>query len=145
MRGGHAPSLASRLVATGQSDVAKMGAAMGTMKITDEEFPAPDLAVGSKTGSVKSHPDDFFVQAVFRHATGDVGVVMLNRQFRLRAAEGPASAEVIGMEIMSDQARIRLINALQIAERFFKELQRFVIFQVADVLARNGIAAFSNA
>ena len=59
-----------------------MAAALEIEEIADEEFAAPDFAVGAVAGAIERHADYLAFDAVIRHAAGDVGVVVLDADGR---------------------------------------------------------------
>jgi hypothetical protein len=79
MRDRHSPRLANRLVAPRHADVSQMPHPMKCFVISDEKFSAPDRSIGTESGAIERHTDDRLVQAVLRHTTRHVGMVMLDR------------------------------------------------------------------
>ena len=51
-------------------------------QVADEKLAAPDRAVSTKSCTVECHPDDRLGKAMLRHATGHMGMVMLDRNGR---------------------------------------------------------------
>ena len=47
-------------------------------KIGDQELATPYLPIRAISGAIKRHTNYFVGEMVFRHATGNVGMVMLN-------------------------------------------------------------------
>ncbi len=55
-----------------------MAAALEMEKIADQEFAAPDLAVRSVARAIERHADHGALDAVIRHATRDVRMMVLH-------------------------------------------------------------------
>ncbi len=114
MRSRHAPALFCRAVSPGQRHITQMSAPFEPGVVANQKLAAPDPAVRPEPGAVECHADDLFPQAVLRHATRDVRMVMLNGELRFRPAHRPPRAQIVGMKIVRNQARRRLISALQV-------------------------------
>ena len=135
-----APRLAHGSVASGQRDVAKMRAPLEAGKIRHQEFPAPDLAVGAEAGSIERHADHLIGDSVLGHAACDVGVMVLHADlFDARHVERQLGAEVHGVKIVGHRHGRDPEQFFHALQRFLEEHQRFVVLQVADVLAQEGV------
>src|SRR3990172_2284090 len=92
--------------------------------VCNQKFAAPDRAVRSIAGAVKGNTDHelLTVQTVFGHARGDVGMVMLNGDaWRvMRNACCVASAEVIGVQVVSDDFGRDAEERLKMRDAFFE-------------------------
>src|SRR5690349_19494465 len=106
-------------------------------EISNQEFTAPDLAVGAETGAIEGDADHFAIQSVLGHATGDVRVMMLYADLALnRQIERELGAEIRGMQVVGHYARFDAEQRFHALQGFLVKAQRFVILQVADVLAQ---------
>ena len=65
-------------VRAGHGNVGQVRGALESVEIGDEDFAAPDFAVCAVAGAVERYADHSLGKVIFRHATGDVSVVMLN-------------------------------------------------------------------
>ena len=143
---GHAPGLADRRVTAGQRDVAQMRAPGELRVACDKEFAAPDAAVAAVARAVEGDANHLSAQVVLSHATGDVGVMMLNGEpaFNPRR-ERHARAPVSRMKIVGHCAWLYTEEALHPRQRLLEELLRLEVLKVADMLAQDGMASFGEA
>ena len=74
----HAPGLAHGGIAAGHGHVVEMSEAFEAVEPGNQNFPAPDAAVGAVAGAIEREADDRPLQTVLGHAAGDVGMMMLN-------------------------------------------------------------------
>src|ERR1039458_10269127 len=74
----HSPGLANRRGASGKWDIFKMTGALEARIAGEQRFAAPDSAIGAIPGSIEREADDSPVDGVFRHATGNMRVVVLH-------------------------------------------------------------------
>src|SRR4051794_12319791 len=83
---------------------------------------------------------------IFRHATGDVRVMMLhtdpsfNREFK-----GESRAHVSRMQIVRDRLRLHAKQLPQILECLLEKGERFVILEIADMLTDESVMIFGQA
>ena len=74
--------------------------------IAYQELASPDRPVGPITRAVERNADHRFVQVVFGHATGHVGVVMLDGKqphvFARRPLTRVVRRGIVGMQIVHD-------------------------------------------
>ena len=83
---------------------------------------------------------------IFRHATGEVRVMMLHADVRnVCHFERKTRAEIAGMQIAGDRARRDAEESLHVRQRLFEEFQRFEVFKIADVLAQDRVGALGEA
>ena len=131
------PRFANGPVAARQRNITKMGATLESGEIGHQKFPAPDLAVRAEPGSVECDADDFVGDPVLGHATRDVRVMMLDADlWKIRHLQRELGAQILRMQIVSDRGGRDAEELLHTIQRFAIEDQRFVIFQIADVLAQ---------
>ncbi len=77
-------------------------------EISHQHLAAPDGPVGAVAGAVEGHADDRLLPHVasFRHAGGDVGVVMLDADSRQAigscSIEGVAAGQVVWMQVVGE-------------------------------------------
>src|SRR5712691_9243835 len=85
----------------------------------DERFPAPNMSVGAVASSIKGKSDDSTFEAILRHTTCNVGVVVLHSdQFRSALLLRPFGGEVIGVEVVGDDLRADFEDPLQMLDSF---------------------------
>jgi hypothetical protein len=84
---------------------------------------------------------------VLRHAAGDVRVMMLHADLALGMADprAPCGCSSSRDAVVGDGARRDAEEVLQAGERLLEELHGLEVFQVADVLAEDGVAALGQA
>ena len=68
-----------------------------------------------------------------------MGVMVLNRQRRDPLFHRPLSRQVIGMQIVDDQFRFYLQNALQMADGLFEGMVGLEIFHIPNVRTQEGL------
>ncbi len=113
--------------------------------VTNQEFSTPNCAVRAVASAVKSCPDDRLIggEPVFRHASRDVGVMVLDpdglQAFFLPALARITGSQVIGMQVVGQQLGLDAEELLDMGDPVPKGLQGLVIFQVADVMAEEGV------
>ena len=114
--------------------------------ICNEKLAAPNGAVGPVPRSVERHSDHRLLaaQAIFRHARGDVRVMVLNADRWQALAFGTCERiprrHIVRMEIVRDHLRMHAKKLCQVRHPVFERTERFVILQVADVMAEESIA-----
>ena len=85
-------------------------------------------------------------EMILCHAASDVCVMMLHRNLSLdRGGERHACAPVAGMQIVGNAFGGSLEEVLRLFERFFEELHGLVVFEVADMLAQDGVSVTGQA
>src|SRR5512141_345645 len=100
----HAPGLVNSSGATGKRNVLEVGRALETLVARDEDFPAPYVAVRAVTSTVEGKPDHLSFEMVLRHATGDMGMVMLHADQRQAGPlPRPLGRKVVRMEIVCNE------------------------------------------
>jgi hypothetical protein len=83
---------------------------------------------------------------IFRHATGDVRVMMLDAdQPHLLPGQRPLRREVPGVEIVGNDLRLDFKDSLQMLYGLFEESVALEIFKVANVLAKESVLALGKA
>ena len=75
----HPPGFFSCLIPTRHGKVCKVTHAFKARKVREKKLRSPGVAIISQTGTIKSDPDDLFIKSVFRHAGGDVCMVVLHK------------------------------------------------------------------
>ncbi len=104
--------------------------------IGHQKLSAPDGRVAAQPRSVPGHADDFAVQLVFRHAAGNVRVMMLHGNSSCsRHLLGQLRAEVSRVQIVRDRLRSHMEQPAHALQRLLEKLQGFEVLQVAQVLA----------
>ncbi len=78
----HAPRFAHSGIAARQRHRPEMPGTPEAVIPPDQEFAPPDRAVAAVAGAVEDDADHVAVQAVFCHAGGQVGMVVLHRDQR---------------------------------------------------------------
>ena len=95
----------------------------------NQDFAAPDLAVGAISGADKSNTDHPALEMVFRHTTRDVRVVVLyTNHMRSSPLSCPLGGEVSGVEVVGDNGRFNFQNPLKMPDPFFEKAITFDIF-----------------
>ena len=107
------------------------------------------MPVISIPDTIHDDTDHFPVDTIFSHAGCDMGMVVLDPDQRdlifIRCQIFcKAGRQVIGVQVAGYQRRFKPEQAAETADRFGIEFQCFEIFQVADVLAHNGLLSFAN-
>ena len=142
----HAPWLPYRRVAARQRDVTQMRPPHESRKVGDQKFPAPDFSIGAVAGTVEGHANHLAAEVIFRHATGNVRMMMLHADFSFqRQFQREARAHVVGMQVVRHRPRFNPEKLLQVRQRFLEEHQRLVILQIANVLTQNCVGALGQA
>ena len=86
------------------------------------------------------------MQVVLRHAAGDMRMVVLDADLALhRQRESEPGAHIVRVQVIRHRLRFHAEELLKVGQRFFEELEGFVILQIADVLAENGVPVFGDA
>src|ERR1019366_10493650 len=84
----------------------KMPPPLESSEVGDQKFAAPDLPIGAIAGPIECYAYHLAAQMVFRHATGDMGVVMLHANFVLqRQFESETRAHVLRMQVVRHRSR----------------------------------------
>ena len=123
-----------------------MSAALKIGQVRDQKLASPDLAVRPVPGAVEGHADHPSVEVILGHARDNVGVVMLHADLLHTVQfQRKTGTEVAGMEVVSGDARLYAEQLLHLLQRFLEEPQSFVVFEIADMLAEQGVAAFGQA
>ena len=123
-----------------------MSPALKALITGEQHFPAPDIAVGAVTRPIERYADHLIFKVVFRHATGDVCVMMLHsHQLHSLLLKRPLGGEVVGMQVVCEGCRLDFENISQMIDRLNEELEAFRILQVSDMLAQEGVLSFGEA
>ena len=111
MGDGHPPRFADRLVSARHADVPQMGRPPELRVIADQELAPPNGPVGPQARAVERDADHRFIQAVLGHATGHVGMVMLDgherRPVARRALPRVVARRIIGVQVVNDHSAAR--------------------------------------
>ena len=112
----------------------------------DQKFAAPDLAIGAISGAIERYADHLVREMVLRHATGDVRMVMLHADLVLHL-EASANRVLMypGCRSCATARGVTRKSCLIWSSVSSKNSMRLVVFQIADVLAENGIVALREA
>src|ERR1035437_2593375 len=95
----HASRLKNRGCPTRHGDVVQVGDAFKSTIIANQHFPTPDIPVCPIACAVKSEADYTPIKMVFRHATGNVRVMVLYpHDLYARLLQRPTRAEIIRMQ-----------------------------------------------
>ena len=123
-----------------------MPAALEIDEIADEEFASPDLAVCSVPGAVERHANHFAFDSVIRHATRDVRVMVLHAD-RNQAGllQRKTRAEITRVQVVRNRRRRYAEETLKMSQSFAEELESLQVFEIADMLAQNGIPVLRQA
>ena len=141
-----APGLAHGRIAAGQPDVPQVRAPFKAAVASHQKLAAPNGAVGAVSRAVEGHPDGIASQAVFGHAGSDVGVMVLHADHgQALQPQRVFGAEIARVQVVRDGSRRHAKQLFQIGQRLFEEPQGFVILQVANVLAQDGVASLGEA
>jgi len=123
-----------------------MRAALESGKIRDQKFAAPDLAVRAVSGSVECHADRLALDPVFGHAARDMRVMVLDADLpAISHLQRELGAQVLRMQIVSHGGGRNAEELLHAVQRFAVEDQRFVVFEIADVLAQESVMILGEA
>src|SRR5580658_2631517 len=110
-----------------------------------KHFAAPDRAVVAVTGAVETHADDTLIPgATLGKDGGDVGAMMLHGAFFRRGKfSGMERGYILGMRVVYKQqfVRINFIHRQQIVNGFAESAKRFVVIEVANMLADESLAS----
>src|SRR5581483_3186540 len=143
---GHPPRLTNGGLATRHRHVGEMRCPLKIPIVGEKYFPAPNPAICAVACAIQSEADHPPLQVILRHAARDVSMVMLNADFiHSLTAERPASREVIGMQVIGDATGRDFKDALEVRNHFVEEPVSFQVFEVADVLAQEGVTALREA
>ncbi len=149
---GHAPGFVDGLRVAGHGGVGEVRGAVevveagGAGQADDEDFATPGCAVGAIAGAVEGNAEDASGEMILGHAAGDVGVVMLDSDevgVVLRA--GPLRGEIAGVEIVGDGGGVDFEDLLEVVDGLLEEVVGGEVFEVADVLAQEGVGASGEA
>jgi hypothetical protein len=135
----HAPWLPDGLFATRQWDFHQMSHPVKMSVGSDEEFPAPEVAVAPITRPVPSYADHWPLAAILRHTTGDVRMVMLNSDM-WEPFQRPCivAGEVPRMKIIGDGLRDDFEEPFEVLDALDEGAIRLIVLQLADVVAQEG-------
>src|SRR5271167_173267 len=115
-----------------------MSGAFETFIVCDEHFPTPDFPVGAIAGAIEDKADHATGEVVLRHATRNVGVVVLHADdadtFHRILFDGPFCGEILGMQIVGDDLRPNFENAPKMLDGLMEKTITFDIFQISNVL-----------
>src|SRR5580704_6705945 len=132
-------------IAAGQNGGSQMSDALeASAHAADKNLAAPDGSIIAVARAVETDTDDLLVPcSTLRKDGSDVGAVMLHSA-PLRCGEfrSMERRDIVGMRIVRDQqvTGIDFVHGKQIADGFAESAERFVMTQVADVLADEGLA-----
>ncbi len=128
-----------------------MGRALIAAIAGHQEFTTPDGPVVAVARAVEGDADDCRVarQAVFGHAGGNVGMVVLDANSRQPLARRPlqrvARGQVVGVKVVGHRRRLDTEQPLQVGHAVLKGQQRLVILQIADVVTQEGVVVAGQA
>ena len=117
--------------------------AFGCEKICDEEFAAPHAPVRAEAQPVHRDADHFAFDSIIGHAARDVRVMMLDADFGLAVVaerEGVFGREIFRVQVVGDDFGLKMKEPLVLLDALFEGAQRFQVFQIADVVADEGVA-----
>ncbi len=111
--------------------------------IPHQELPTPDGAIRTEARAVERHADHRLIEIILRHATGHVGVMMLDadrwtRPSVLRAYRGRL---IIGMQIVDQELRPQVEKSLIMRDRLGVGAEGLVVIEIADVMAEEGMTS----
>src|SRR3990172_2962726 len=118
-----------------------MGETLESSIICEEKFTTPDSSIRAVSCSIKRNANDRLIrrQAVVRHATGNMGVVVLDGNvwdaLLLSALDCITCSLVVRMQIAGDQLGVNSKYMLVFLDAGFERLERLEIFHIPDVLA----------
>src|SRR5215469_17838869 len=141
----HAPGLVNRSSSARQGNIGEVGGALEASAVGNQNFPAPNLAIGAVSGAVERKTDDFALEMVLRHAAGNMRVMMLNTDEGRVLLARPPGGEVVGMKIVGDDLRAYFEDSLKMRDRLFEEFIALQIFQISEVLTQEGVLALGEA
>src|SRR5271166_3718156 len=78
---GAAPGLPDGRISASQGNAAEMRWPLKSGVVADQKFAAPDFTVGPKTRSIERDANHGTFEPVFRHARGNVRMMMLHADF----------------------------------------------------------------
>ena len=123
-----------------------MAIALKLLQVTDQEFTAPDMAIGTVTDPVKNNPNGRFTNAVFGQAAGQVRMMMLDCDCRQPAFfQSIACRIVIGVQIVRDPLWFDFEKPAHVTNRIPERFIDLEVFQVSDVLAQKSAVAAGQA
>jgi len=129
----------------GQWDVAQVSAPLEAGIARHQESP-PRWRHPCRIRAVERHSDHNAREAIFGHAGGDVRVVVLHTEFRQPGdAQRVPGAEILRMKSYATARGSTRNSFFKLARRFFEEDHGLVVFEVADVLAQDGMPSFGEA
>src|SRR6185437_14838074 len=137
----------NRCCAAEKRNVFRKRGTLETFITSNQDFAAPYVSVGAVTSPVESKAYDLSFEMVFRHAAGNVRVMVLHADQRhdVSFLQGPLCREVIRMEVVSNSFGRDLQHFFKVMNGLFKELVALEILQIANVLAKKGVLALAKA
>src|SRR5262245_63933688 len=105
-----------------------------------QELPAPESAISAVPGPVPGHANDRSCTPILRHATGNVGMMMLHGDAgQSRQGEGILAREVARMEVIGHRLGSDSEELYEVLDTVYERAIRPVILQVANMMAQEGI------
>jgi len=128
-------------VPAGQRHIAQVGEAPEAVVAAEQNLAAPDRAVRPQARPVEDDADGRLAgrDLVLGQAACQVRVMVLHGNARLRAAQGVARRQVVGVGVVGDDLRRDAEQAFHVGDAVLVGAQRVVVGQVADVLADEGV------
>ena len=136
----HAPGLPNGLLSSGQGDLLKMGQTLKVGVGGHQELPAPESAISAVPCAVPGYANDRPCTSILRHATGNVGMMMLHRDAgQSLQGESILAGEVARMEIVGHHLGGDGEEFGEVLDTVHERAIRPVILQIANVVAQEGM------
>ncbi len=136
----HSPRFSNGLRSSGHRHIFEVSCPPETEEISDHDLSAPNLTIRSIACPIERDTNHRARQMVLGHATGDMGVVVLDGNgLHVFLLQSPLGRKVAGMKIVGDHGRLPLQNAFKVRDGFLKKVVGSQVLQIADVLSQEGI------
>ena len=113
-------------------------------EVGDEELSAPQRPVRPVAEAVEAHGEHGFDTTVLDHARGGVGVMVLDADQWTIEIEGELRREVLRVEVVGDEVGDHAVQRRQVIDRLEERRVRGDVFEVADVVAGDHVAALGH-
>ena len=140
----HAPRLADRRGASRHDDGAQVADAAEPGEVGEEELTTPQRAVRPEAEAVEAHGEHGFDATVLDHARRGVGVMVLDADQRTIEIEGELRREVFRVKVVGDEVGDHAVERRQVIDGLEKRRVGGHVFEVADVMAGNHLAALGH-
>src|SRR3990172_3332904 len=145
---GRPPGLFYGGVPSGEPLVHEVRLACEIPSCGEQELAAPESSVGPEASAFNGHPYHLPIEVMLGHGAHYVGVVVLHGDYLFtrvfdsgKILFGKPGREVVGMEVMGHVDGLDAEGVLEVLQRLPEEVELFEVYEVAYVLAHDGVSA----